>query len=129
MIHLDTHVVVWLYAGLHDRIPEGLRARLGTEPLAISPTVTLELALLTEIGRLAATPEAIVGELERALGLRADDTAFATVVHTAAGLDFTRDPFDRLIAAQSIAAGAALATKDPRMLAHLDTAVWEEPTG
>lgn len=126
MIHLDTHVVVWLYAGLHDRIPAPLRERLEVEPLAVSPMVRLELAFLNEIGRLVESPAAVLDELQRAIGLSADETSYVDVAAVAAGqrLAFTRDPFDRVIAAQAIAARAALATKDELLRKNLDLAVW-----
>lgn len=126
MIHLDTHVVVWLYAGEHDRIPAGLRDRLEVEPVAVSPVVRLELAFLKEIGRLAHSPSTVLDELQRSLGLVADATSFVDVVAVAATdrLDFTRDPFDRLIASQAIAAHASLATKDARLREHVQVAVW-----
>lgn len=126
VIHLDTHVVAWLYAGEHNRIPAGLRDRLDVEPVAVSPMVRLELAFLKEIGRLAHSPAQVLDELHRSLGLTADATPFVDVVAVAATdrLDFTHDPFDRLIAAQAIAAQASLATKDATLRKHVDVAVW-----
>lgn len=127
MIHLDTHVIVWLYAGEHDRIPPVLRDRLETEQLAVSPMVRLELAFLREMGRLRSGPGDVLDELERAVGLRVDDSAFTEVVASAAAerMAFTRDPFDRLIAAHAIAAGADLASKDQSLRDHLDFVVWQ----
>ncbi len=126
MIHLDTHVAVWLYAGEHDRIPSDLRSRLEAEPIAVSPMVRLELAFLNEIGRLAHLPAQVLDELHRSLGVTADATPFVDVISLAATarLDFTRDPFDRIIAAQAMAARATLATKDATLLAHVEAAVW-----
>lgn len=127
VIHLDTHVVVWLYSGEHDRIPSGLRTRLETERLAVSPIVRLELGYLQEVGRLRRSPAEILDELARALGLRVDDTPFADVVAIAQTerLHFTRDPFDRIIAGQAIAADAELATKDEQLRTNLSMAVWD----
>lgn len=127
MIHLDTHLVLWLYAGEHDRIPQQLRDRLESEPLAASPIVRLEMQLLREIGWLAAAPVEVLEELERSVGLRLDTTSFAEVAAAATDdrLAFTRDPFDRLIAAQALAAGATLATKDRALREHLPFAVWD----
>lgn len=114
MIHLDTHVVAWLYAKA-DRtfIPAGVRSLLETEALAISPVVRLELGLLHEIAWITDPPQRILGELDRSIGLRTDESLFAGVVATAEPLTFTRDPFDRFIGAQAIVAGAQLATPDP----------------
>jgi len=125
-LHLDTHVVVWLYAGEHDRLPPGLRARMATEILRISPMVELELTYLHEIGRLTEPSARILGELDRSIGVRLDDTPFADVVATAGRMAWTRDPFDRMIAAQAVATASTLATRDETMREHLpDTAVWD----
>lgn len=125
MIHLDTHVALWLYAGVgQSRIPDGLLARLEVEPVAISPMARLELCLLSEVGRFTDTPARLLAELGRAMQLEVDATPFAAVSEAAEALTFTRDPFDRLIAAQSIAAGADLATKDRVLRTHLHNAVW-----
>ncbi len=51
MIYLDTHVVVWLYAGLTARLRPAARDLLNTSDLAISPMVFLELQYLYETGR------------------------------------------------------------------------------
>lgn len=126
MIHLDTHVALWLYTTVdHERIPAPLLRRLDTEPIAISPIVRLELALLREIGRFADEPARLVTALEQALDLRVDDSSFTAVVDRADGLTFARDPFDRVIAAQALAAGAELATKDRRLRENLDITVWD----
>jgi PIN domain nuclease of toxin-antitoxin system len=46
-------------------------------------------------------------------------------VQAAAGLTWTRDPFDRLIAAHAILSGAPLLTADRRILANLPQATWD----
>lgn len=126
MIHLDTHVAIWLYTKVDQaRIPDALRRRLDTEPLAISPAVRLELSFLREIGRLVDAPGLVIADLTRAVGLRIDPTPFSTVTEVAEHLEFTRDPFDRLIAAQAVASGAELATKDRAMRQHLPLAIWD----
>ena len=43
MMYLDTHVAVWLYAGLTERFRPVVRERLNTNDLFISPIVILEL--------------------------------------------------------------------------------------
>jgi hypothetical protein len=60
-----------------------------------------------------------------ALGATVVDTPFRDVVAHAVRLDFSGDPFDRLIAANALAAGAVLVTKDERLLDQLgDSAIW-----
>ncbi|MEW5815873.1 MAG: PIN domain-containing protein [Spirochaetota bacterium] len=124
MIHLDTHVVVWLYQGELDRFPGSVLAVLENETLAISPIVLLEMVYLGEIGRLRATAGDILTYLHEAIGLEQDPSPFAAVVARALGQTWTRDPFDRIIVAQAIAAGAELVTKDEAIRSHYPSARW-----
>ena len=126
-MHLDTHVVVWLRSGRFDLIPTPLHDRLETEELAISAIVRLELGYLEEVGRLTEDPEVTLAELRRGFGVVVDPTDFGAVAQRAsqADLAFTRDPFDRLIAAQADLAGAALVTKDRLLRKRLSYAIWD----
>lgn len=124
-LHLDTHVMVWMYAGEHDRFPSVLRDRLNSESLRYSPMVRLELAYLHEIGKITEAPSRIIGELARAVGLVEDTQTFSKVMDAAERIAFTRDPFDRIITAQVIAAKDVLVTKDARILAaYPQQTVW-----
>lgn len=124
MILLDTHVVAWLHAGLVERFPPRARELLEREQLAISPLVCLELQYLHEIGRLSEPAEPVIAGMGRALGLRVSDCSLAALVDEATGLDWTRDPFDRLIAAHATIEQAPLLTADKGIHAHLPSAVW-----
>jgi PIN domain nuclease of toxin-antitoxin system len=124
MIHLDTHVVVWLYAGDLSRFPAGARKRLEHDELRISPLVALELEYLHEIGRIAEGASPVLQDLARMVGLAQDDKSLADVVAAARGLVWTRDPFDRLIVGNAIAAKANLMTKDQTIRKHYRQAVW-----
>lgn len=125
VIFLDSHAVVWLYAGEVDRFPRRARARLETEALVISPMVLLEIQYLHELGRVSDAPALMVKELEKALGLtiKADD--FERIVLAASTLCWTRDPFDRLIVAQADLNSAALLSKDEAIRKHYRRAFWE----
>lgn len=115
-----------MYSGDHDRFPSTLRRRLNSDRLRFSPVVRLELAYLHEIGKVTDSPSRIIAELEGALGLTEDTEPFGRVIDLAGRTDFTRDPFDRIIVAQALAARAALATKDARILAaYPGQAVWD----
>jgi PIN domain nuclease of toxin-antitoxin system len=56
MIYLDTHVVVWLYAGDAAVFSPGAKQAINSSPLSVSPVVRLELTYLYEIGRLRTPP-------------------------------------------------------------------------
>ena len=127
MIHLDTHVVAWLFAGTLERLPPTVKQRLEAEELAISPMVMLELQYLHEIGRTSETGPAVVADLAERIGLRMAESEFSAVAATAAGLSWTRDPFDRLIAAHSLVDDVALLTSDQTIRDHLPRAVWDSP--
>lgn len=114
-VHLDTHVVVWLAAGQMQRFTaEGIRA-LNESALFISPMVRLELQLLHDVGRITMPVADVLESVSGALGLREAEASFADVISAAIRPGrawHNRDPFDRLIMASAIAAGAVLLTKD-----------------
>ncbi|HET8638953.1 MAG TPA: type II toxin-antitoxin system VapC family toxin [Solirubrobacterales bacterium] len=125
MILLDTHVVGWLYGGADQRIPKRVRELIESEQLFVSPVVELELAYLHEIGRVSEPATVPLRALRQSIGLQIADTSLAAVAQTAVELSWTRDPFDRLIAAQAIVAGAPLLTADRTILDHLPLASWD----
>lgn len=84
----------------------------------------LELAYLHEAGRARDSADAMLEALRRSIGLTVADASVATLVDAAATLTWTRDPFDRLIAAQAIVADAPLVTADRTILENLPQAVW-----
>ncbi|MGH3766197.1 MAG: type II toxin-antitoxin system VapC family toxin [Pseudonocardiaceae bacterium] len=124
-MHLDTHVVAWLFEGHTHLLPAAVRRRLDSEPLVISPIVELELAYLHEIGRTSKPPGFVLPELRAKVGLTVSGAPLRAVVDAAIGLAWTRDPFDRLIAAQALAENETLLTKDDRIRKHLELAVWD----
>ncbi|MGH8908922.1 MAG: type II toxin-antitoxin system VapC family toxin [Egibacteraceae bacterium] len=123
-MYLDTHVVAWLHDGQRKRIPKAARQLIDTEPLAISPMVELEIGFLYEIGRMSYPPSVVIEDLAP-LGLSVSASPFSSVVRAAIGLRWTRDPFDRLIAAQAVADGIPLLTADRTIRANLDLALWD----
>ncbi len=124
MIHLDTHVVVWLYCKDLGRFPASVRALLETEQLVISPMVALELEYLYEVKRTTSPAATVLQSLQHALDLRQDESSFAAVANAATRLIWTRDPFDRMIAAQALVAGCPLLTADVTIRQHLTCARW-----
>lgn len=124
MIYLDTHVLVRLYLGEVDKLSEPARNAIESEDLFTSPAAVLELELLHEIGRLEPSAARVIHVLEQDLGLRICDLAFRTVANQALQERWTRDPFDRLIVANSKANNAPLVTKDDKIRRNYSSAIW-----
>ena len=80
--------------------------------LRYSPMARLELYYLHQIGRINVLPAELLSELTEPLCLRECDQSFSAVIGQAQSLTWTRDPFDRLIVAQAMAAKAKLITHD-----------------
>ena len=128
MLHLDTHVVVWLHGGELDNIPKPIAARIEAEDLVVSPMVILEVDFLREIGRVTQGGREVVDALARSIGLAVSETDFRTVTDAATALRWTRDPFDRLIVANALVDGATLVTRDRNIRRHCRSAVWTGAT-
>ncbi|MDA9272280.1 PIN domain-containing protein [bacterium] len=124
MIFLDTHILVWLYAGLVEKIPLTIQDKLESVPLFISPMVELELNFLYEIGRLTVMGSDIIRHLNARLGISISKVDFYQIVEEAQQLNWTRDPFDRLIVANAAVFQAPLITKDERIQQHYPKAIW-----
>jgi len=123
-MYLDTHVVVWLYAGELDRFPSSAVGRIEENDLVISPAVLLELQFLKEIKRITADPMLVLQTLEETLGLQMCDLDFSKVVIGALSQSWTRDPFDRIIVAQASVRNELLLTKDRTILRNCSLACW-----
>ncbi len=101
-----------------------MRDLLESEEAFVSPIVELELTYLYEVGRVTEPADAPLSGLRKTIGLQTADVSLAALVEAAAKLDWTRDPFDRMIAAQAIVADAPLITADRTILANLSLATW-----
>lgn len=87
-------------------------------PWGISPISLLEIQFLAEIGRLdLRNPEfwdAVMADPRFVV----DEPPMLAVVRHAIALDWTRDPFDRLLAAHSTARRIPLISADQRLREH-----------
>jgi PIN domain nuclease of toxin-antitoxin system len=113
VILLDTNALIWLEQG-HRRA----RPLLRRPSLAVSPASLLELQFLTEARRIKMRGEALEALVHDDRWI-VDEPPAVTWFQRAAELPWTRDPFDRLIAAHARLRGWPLATADARMLEHL----------
>lgn len=124
LIHLDTHVLCWLYAGQLELLSPLARGAIETGALAVSPMAGLELQYLREIGRIRQGPQRILAALRRDLGLAVSALPFDAVARRAQSFSWTCDPFDRLIAAQAAVAGARLVTRDDHLRRNFRLSLW-----
>jgi PIN domain nuclease of toxin-antitoxin system len=124
LIHLDTHIVCWLYEARIDLLSDPARAAIERGRLFVSPIVDLELQYLHEIGRINKGPSAILAALAAEIGLAVDDQSLAAIISRARDLSWTRDPFDRLIVATALLAGGRLVTKDALIRKYCKAAIW-----
>jgi PIN domain nuclease of toxin-antitoxin system len=85
----------------------------------------LELEFLSEIGRLRGPVSEVWKILHEDYGVTVADSDLQEVCRQARQLSWTRDPFDRLIAAQAMLADALLLTADEAILARCPVARWD----
>jgi len=124
LIYLDTHVVVWLYAGKIKKLSEQAKELINDHEVIISPVVRLELQYLFEIQRVTDEANKIVFDLSDRIGLKMCDKSLNTIVISALDLSWTRDPFDRIIVANAAVNHNILLTKDQNILENYEKAMW-----
>jgi PIN domain nuclease of toxin-antitoxin system len=124
VIHLDTHVVIWMFTGEGERLPPKVVKRIESDPIVVSPMVMIEIDLLREIGRITEGGQTMLDDLRVRAGLDVSSTPLASIVASAHSLTWTRDPFDRLIVANALADGATLLTRDRNIRKHCRSAAW-----
>ena len=124
MIYLDTHVVVWLYAGKIEKLSEQAKDLINGHEVIISQVVRLELQYLFEIQRVTDEANEIVFDLSDRIGLKMCDKSLNTIVSGALDLSWTRDPFDRIIVANAAINQNILVTKDQNILENYEKAMW-----
>ena len=117
-------VTMFLMAGEVEKLSDRAVELIEVSEIACSPMVRLELTYLNEVGRLNVAAADVVSDLGRRVGLAESDLPLAALVDAAAPLGWTRDPFDRMIVADALAAGSPLLTADTAILDRVDSAVW-----
>jgi PIN domain nuclease of toxin-antitoxin system len=119
---LDTHILLWWGAG-DRRLAKPARDIIAapSNDVAVSAATFWEIAIKLSLGRI----EIDLSELLAAV--KADDfeEIDVSIEHTLqlrALPDHHRDPFDRMLIAQSIVEGRRLVTRDESILAYAGTA-------
>lgn len=124
MIYLDTHVVVWLYAGDKSKLTENGIKLINQSELFISPIIQLELQYLLEIKRITKSADTILKDLSKRIGLKTCQKPFEQVMKQSIYQNWTRDPFDRIIVAQAVLGKTKLLTKDKIILENYTGSSW-----
>jgi len=124
LVQIDTCVAIWLYEGKKEKLSPAVIELIENQLCQFSPMVRLELQYMFEIGRNDSAAATVVDIMRNQFGIEEAHTDFSLVVQAATTINWTRDPFDRLIAAQAICDDAVLVTKDRSIRQHCPNALW-----
>ena len=124
IVYLDTHIVVWLYAGLTKKLTENAKKAIEDCDVFISQMVRLELQYLFEIGRIKVKPSKIIESLSRAINLKTTDCPLSKIIDEALIIDWTRDVFDRLLTAEAKTKQTNFITADEKIRVNYSQAIW-----
>lgn len=116
MILLDTNAVLWALAGNPRATPLFAHGR----SLRLSPVSLLEISFLVEVGRLELAPGRSVAEIAEDPRWKLDSPSSARLFAAAHNLEWTRDPFDRLLVAHARYRRWRLATGDRLLWERLE---------
>lgn len=123
IVFLDTHIVLWLFEAKIEKLSQRAQLLIETNQLLISPMVELELKFLKEIKKIHHTPDTILRNLSSTIGLEIAYTNFHQVIQHSINMNWTRDPFDRIITAETSVYETHLITHEKTILAHYPKAV------
>jgi PIN domain nuclease of toxin-antitoxin system len=113
---LDTHFVIWIVT--RSRRLRNYPWLTHYQPWGVSPISLLEIQMLAEVGRLEINNPRFSREIMSDPRFEFDDVPFTTLIQRSLELSWTRDPFDRMIAAQSLCRVSPLCTVDAAMLKY-----------
>jgi PIN domain nuclease of toxin-antitoxin system len=111
---LDTHFLIWITSGAkRTRRYPWLNHY---EPWGVSAISFLEIQLLTESGKLDLRSPQFTETVLSDARFAVDEVPFVALIQRSLQLSWCRDPFDRLIAAHSLARRVPLCSVDSVML-------------
>ena len=113
---LDPHFLVWILQDSARLRAYGWLDRY--VPWAVSPVSLLEIALLIEAGRLRGRAPQLTESIVADRRFLVDEVPLLQLAREAMPLGWTRDPFDRLLAAHSAARRLPLCTLDATLRRH-----------
>lgn len=123
-LFLDTHVLIWLFQ--REKKPFSRRALslIDSAEIFLPAISIIELQFLFEIGKLLIAPQDIIDNLQESVSLLKMPADIHKIIDASMTLNWTRDPFDRLIVAEAIIHKACLLTKDRNIRAYFEDALW-----
>jgi PIN domain nuclease of toxin-antitoxin system len=124
IVFLDTHILVWLYAGLPEKLTEIAKLSVERSELFASQFSRLELQYLYEIGRIKTVPSIILKNLEKSINLHMSNIALDKIIDAALQINWTRDVFDRLLISEVLLTKSMLITADQEIRAHVNQVIW-----
>jgi PIN domain nuclease of toxin-antitoxin system len=107
---LDTHFLLWILTGAERLASFPWLDRY--RPWGISPVSLLEIQFLSEVGRITVDAAAFGEAIRRDPRFIVDEVGLMALVDKALALSWTRDPFDRLLAAHSEARRVSFCSVD-----------------
>jgi PIN domain nuclease of toxin-antitoxin system len=113
---LDTHFVIWIVTDA-DRLASYPWVEQ-YRPWGVSPVTLLEIQYLSEIGRIKIQNPQFTDTLAEDPRFVIDEVPLVPLIRRAIELTWTRDPFDRLIAAHSSVRRLPLCTTDRNLRTH-----------
>ncbi|MBX3167680.1 MAG: PIN domain-containing protein [Candidatus Eremiobacteraeota bacterium] len=111
---LDTHFLIWILSN-STRL-KSYRWLDRYRPWGLSPISLLEMQFLAECGKIQLNTEAFLPLLSQDPRFLLDDIPSHALILSSLELAWTRDPFDRLLAAHSLARRLPLCSVDQHIL-------------
>lgn len=126
-ILLDTHTLLWWWTD-DPQLPHTARARIANADnrILVSAASAWEIATKHRLGKLSEAGEALVrfNELVEADGFQHLPVTYLHCLKAGTYPVEHRDPFDRILAAQSELESASLLTRDPAFADFGTRAIW-----
>ncbi len=124
-LYLDTHAAVYLHAGELELLGTEGKRQIEANHLLISPMVLLEFDYLYVCKKIRYRATEVYTALNATFGVTLCTLPFSDVAHQSLSIQWTRDPFDRLIVAQAQANhNALLVTRDRTIRLNYPQSIW-----